>query len=96
MPNPLCNYCSQSIRTFSQILRQHVGPDMSDAEHLSETSCGDKHLSARDFQCLDHMDVITLGNHVRAHLTTAARKVVVALVVEELYGYGFLHVTVTF
>jgi hypothetical protein len=51
-------------QTFSQTPEQHVGPDMSDAEYLSETSCGDKHVSETNFQCLDHVDVMPLGTTV--------------------------------
>jgi hypothetical protein len=67
-------------------------PDMSDAEHLSQTSCGAEHLSDRDVQCLDHVAIVTLG----LHLTTDARTVLAVLGVEALYVCGCLHVHVTF
>jgi hypothetical protein len=79
-------------QSFSQKPGQYDMPDMSDAEHLGQTSCGAEHLSERDVQCLDHMDIMTLG----AHLTTDSRKVLVVLVVEELYVYACLHVHGTF
>jgi hypothetical protein len=53
---------------LSQKPGQHDVPSMSDAEHLSQTSCGAEHPIERDVQCLEHVNNMMMG----AHLTTDA------------------------